>query len=76
MKWTMLNESQICRICRRVLILKNGGRVLLGSLPQSSIGQKRQALRASEEGSSEDEEGPEKAQELSNSQIDSEELRI
>ena len=35
-----------------------------------------QALRTSEEGSSEGEEGPEKAQELSNSQIDSEELRM
>ena len=32
-----------------------------------------QALRASEEGSSEGEEGPEKAQELSNAQINSEE---
>ena len=76
MEWTMPNESRICRICRRVLILKRRRRALLGSLPQSSIGQKRQALRASEEGSSEGEEGPEKAQELSNSQIDSEELRI
>jgi hypothetical protein len=37
MEWKMPNES---RICRRVLILKKR-RVLLASLPQSSIGQKR-----------------------------------
>jgi hypothetical protein len=41
MEWTMPNESRICRICRRVLILKRRSRVLLASLPQSSIGQKR-----------------------------------
>jgi hypothetical protein len=38
--WTMPNESRICRICRRVLILKKG-RVLLASLSLSSIIQKR-----------------------------------
>ena len=42
MEWTMPNESRICRICRRVLILiKKERRVLLASLLQSSIGQKR-----------------------------------
>jgi len=43
MEWTMLNESRIWRICRRVLILKIKirRRVLLASLPQSRIGQKR-----------------------------------
>ncbi len=39
MEWTMPNESRTCRICRRVLILKKT-KVLLASLPQSSIGQK------------------------------------
>ena len=39
MEWTMPNESRICRICRRGLIKKK--RVLLASLPQSRIGQKR-----------------------------------
>ncbi len=35
MEWTMPNESQICRICMRVLILKKKRRrVLLASLPQ------------------------------------------
>ncbi len=38
MEWTMPNES---RICRRELILKRRRRVLLASLPQSSISQKR-----------------------------------
>jgi hypothetical protein len=38
MQLTMPNES---RICRRVLILKKKRRVLLASLPRSSIGQKR-----------------------------------
>jgi hypothetical protein len=38
MEWTMPNES---RIYRRVHILKRKRRVLLASLPQSSIGQKR-----------------------------------
>ena len=41
MKWTMPNDSLICRIYRRVLILKKGSRVLLASLIQSRIGQKR-----------------------------------
>jgi hypothetical protein len=36
----MPNESRICRICRRILILKRRRR-LLPSLPRSSIGQKR-----------------------------------
>jgi hypothetical protein len=40
MEWTMPNESRICSICRRVLTIKKR-RVLLASLPQSSIGQKR-----------------------------------
>ncbi len=41
MEWTMPNESRIYGICRRVLIPKTRGRVLLASLPQSSIGQKQ-----------------------------------
>jgi hypothetical protein len=41
MEWTMPNERRICRICSRVLILKKRRRVLLASLPRSSIGQKR-----------------------------------
>jgi hypothetical protein len=41
MEWTMLNESRICRICRRVPILKKRRRVLLTILPHSSTGQKR-----------------------------------
>jgi hypothetical protein len=41
MEWTMPNESRICRICRRVLILEKRRRVLLSSLSRSSIGQKR-----------------------------------
>jgi len=41
MEWTIPNEIRICRICRRVLILKKRRRVLLTSLPRSSIGQKR-----------------------------------
>ena len=41
MEWTMPNESRICKICRRVFILKKGRRVLLSSLPLSSIRQKR-----------------------------------
>ncbi len=41
MEWTMPNESRICRICMRVLILKITRRVLLASLPRSSIGEKR-----------------------------------
>jgi hypothetical protein len=44
-EWTMTDESRICRICRRVLILKNKRRVLLASLPWSSIGQKRDGLK-------------------------------
>jgi hypothetical protein len=36
----MPNESHICRICRRVLILKKG-RVLLTNLPRSSMVQER-----------------------------------
>jgi hypothetical protein len=40
MEWTMPNESRIYGICRRVLIPKTRRRVLLASLPQSSIGQK------------------------------------
>ena len=32
MEWTMPNESRICRICRRLLILKKRRRVLLASL--------------------------------------------
>ncbi len=43
MEWTMPNESRLCRICRRVLILKKRRIVLLASLPQSSTGQKRVA---------------------------------
>jgi hypothetical protein len=47
MEWTIPNESRICRICMRVLIclsnLKERRRMLLASLPQSSIGQKRSA---------------------------------
>jgi hypothetical protein len=39
MECTMPNVSRICRISRRVLILKKR-RVLLTSLPRSSIGQK------------------------------------
>ncbi len=42
MECTMPNERRICRIFRRVLILKQE-RVLLASLPQSSIGQKHVA---------------------------------
>jgi len=46
MEWTMPTESRtwrICRICRRVLILKKKKKSVAGaaSLPQSSIGQKR-----------------------------------
>ncbi len=40
MEWTIPNESRICRICRRVILQKKR-RVLLASLLQSSIGQKR-----------------------------------
>ena len=40
-EWTMSYESRICRICRRALILKKRRRLLLASLPQSSIIQKR-----------------------------------
>ncbi len=41
MEWTMSNASRTCRTLRRLLILKQTRRVLLASLPQSSIGQKR-----------------------------------
>jgi hypothetical protein len=42
MEWTMPDENRIYRIYRRVLILKKKGRrVLLTSLTQSSIDQKR-----------------------------------
>ena len=41
MEWTLPNESRICRICRRGIILKKKRRMLLASLPQSSLGQKR-----------------------------------
>jgi hypothetical protein len=35
------SESRICRIYRRVFILKKRRRVLMTSFPKSSIGQKR-----------------------------------
>jgi hypothetical protein len=41
MEWTMPNQSRICRLSRRILILQTRRRVLLASLSQSSIGQKR-----------------------------------
>ena len=41
MEWTIPNESRICRIFRRVLILTKSRTVLLTSFPKSSIGQKR-----------------------------------
>ncbi len=48
MEWTMPNESRICRICRVFFRIstaypKQRRRMLLASLPQSSIGQKRMA---------------------------------
>ena len=51
MEWTMPNESRICRTCRRVLILKKSRRVLLDSLPRSSIRQERIVGLKTKEGS-------------------------